>query len=72
MIITGSFSEESNALKLVNQLKQEGIGAVIADTTKNGMYRVAYAAFATVEEAKEKLYALRNEQYPDAWILKKK
>jgi nucleoid DNA-binding protein len=72
LIITGSFSEESNALKLVNQLKQSGIGAAIADTTKNGMFRVAYAAFATIEEAKEKLYALRNEQFPDAWILKKK
>jgi nucleoid DNA-binding protein len=72
LIITGSFSEESNALKLVDQLKQSGIDAAIADTTKNGMYRVAYAAYANIEEAKEKLYALRNEQYPDAWILKKK
>jgi hypothetical protein len=72
LIITGSFSDESNALKLVNQLKQSGIGAAIADTTKNGMFRVAYAAYVTIEEAKEKLYALRNEQYPDAWILKKK
>jgi len=72
LIITGSFSEESNAIKLVNQLKQSGIGAAIVDTTKNGMYRVAYASYATVEEAKEKLYALRNEQFPDAWLLKKK
>ena len=59
-------------MKLVDQLKQSGIDAAIADTTKNGMYRVAYAAYANIEEAKEKLYALRNEQYPDAWILKKK
>jgi nucleoid DNA-binding protein len=72
LIITGSFSEESNALKLVNHLKQSGIDAAIVDTTKNGMYRVAYAAYVNIEEAKEKLYALRNEQYPDAWMLKKK
>lgn len=72
MIITGSFTEESNAMKLVDQFKQSGVGAVIADTTENGMYRVAYAVFTTLDEAKEKLYALRNQQYPDAWILKKK
>ncbi|MCB2206707.1 MAG: SPOR domain-containing protein [Bacteroidetes bacterium] len=72
MIITGSFSEESNALKLVDQLKQSGIGAVIADTSKNGMYRVAYAVYNTLDEAKDELYAIRNQQYPDAWILKKK
>jgi hypothetical protein len=36
------------------------------------MFRVAYASFITIEEAKETLYTLRNEAYPDAWILKKK
>jgi nucleoid DNA-binding protein/cell division septation protein DedD len=72
LIITGSFSEESNAQKLVSILKQSGIEALIADTTKNGMFRVAYASFITIEEAKETLYTLRNEAYPDAWILKKK
>lgn len=72
LIITGSFSEESNASKLVNRLNGSGISAAIVDTTSNGMYRVAYAAYATIEEAKDKLYALRSDQYPDAWILKKK
>ena len=72
LIITGSFSEESNAQKLVNILKQSGIEALIADTTKNGMFRVAYASFPTIEEAKQTLYTLRNKAYPDAWILKKK
>jgi len=72
LIITGSFSEESNAQNLVSMLRQSGIEAVIADTTKNGMFRVAYASFTTIDEAKETLYALRNEAYSDAWILKKK
>lgn len=71
LIITGSFSKEENAIKLVKMLRQDGINAIVADTSKNGMYRVAYTSFKTIKEAKEKLYALRIEQYPDAWILKK-
>jgi len=72
LIITGSFSKEKNAARLVKELRQRGINALIADTSSNGMYRVAYASFATMKEAKEKLYAVRDEQFPDAWILKKK
>ncbi len=72
LIITGSFSKEKNAAKLVDKLRKQGINAMIADTSSNGMYRVAYASFANLKKAKEELYALRNEQYPDAWILKKK
>jgi len=72
MIITGSFSKEKNAARLVEKLRHSGIKALIADTSSNGMYRVAYASFATMKEAQEMLYAVRNEQFPDAWILKKK
>ena len=71
LIITGSFSKEENAKKLVKMLQEDGINAIVADTSKNGMYRVAYTSFETIKEAKEKLYALRKEHYPDAWILKK-
>jgi len=56
----------------VDRLRQQGLDAMIADTSSNKMYRVALASFATLDEAKEKLYALRNEHYPDAWILRKK
>ena len=72
LIITGSFSEESNAKKLVIKLRKAGVNALIADTTKNGMYRVAYASFENIDQAKKELYALRDKAYPDAWILKKK
>jgi len=71
LIITGSFAKEGNAIKLVKKLQQDGINAIVADTSKNGMYRVAYTSFKTMKEAKEKLYTLRKELYPDAWILKK-
>jgi cell division protein FtsN/nucleoid DNA-binding protein len=72
LIIAGSFSKQENAQKLVDRLRQQGLDAMIADTSSNKMYRVALASFATLDEAKEKLYALRNEHYPDAWILRKK
>ena len=72
LIITGSFAEEKNAARLVGQLKEKGVNALIADTSRNGMYRVAYASFATLKEAKEILYTVRNDKFPDAWILRKK
>jgi hypothetical protein len=71
LIITGSFSKVSNAKNLVSKLKKAGVNALIADTTKNGMFRVAYASYETIEQAKKELFAIRNNAYPDAWILKK-
>jgi len=70
-IIAGSFSEESNAKKLIDNLLKKGFSAQIIDTNKNGMYRVAYFGIENFTEAKQKLYAIRNEDNPEAWILKK-
>ncbi len=71
LIIAGSFSKESNANKLVNQLKTQGFDAVIADTSKSGMYRVAIMKLSNRKIAMEKLLAIRNENNPDAWLLVK-
>lgn len=70
-IIAGSFSKEVNAGKLVDQLKNKGFDAVIADTNKNGMFRVAYLSAGSLDLAKEKLYAIREEDNAEAWILRK-
>jgi cell division septation protein DedD/nucleoid DNA-binding protein len=70
-IIAGSFGKESNANKLVGQLKKKGFEAMIADTNKNGMFRVAYASVGNLKLAKEKLQAIRQEDNAEAWILKK-
>lgn len=70
-IIAGSFSKEKNAQKLIVQLTEKGYAAMVADTNKNGMYRVAYAGFVTKTEAKQELLAIRQDENADAWLLRK-
>ena len=69
LIIAGSFSKETNANKLVNQLKDQGFNAQLADTSKHGMFRVAIMRLNNRKVAMEKLLAIRNENNPDAWLL---
>lgn len=70
-IIAGSFSKEQNAQKLINQLTEKGFDAIVADTNKNGMYRVAYAYYSNRVDAKQRLLAIRQEENADAWLLRK-
>lgn len=71
-IIAGSFYEETNAKTLIDELLKKGFAAQIVGTNKNGMYRVAYMGMENLNEAKQKLYAIReDEKNPEAWILKK-
>lgn len=70
-VVAGSFSKEVNANKLVATLRQKGYNALIADTTKSGMFRVAYLSAHDLANAKEQLYAIRQDDNPDAWIFRK-
>jgi cell division protein FtsN len=71
-IIAGSFSEEQNARNLIDELLKKGFSTQIIDTNKFGMYRVAYLGLKNLNEAKQKLFAIREEEdNPGAWILKK-
>jgi len=70
-IIAGSFSNVKNAERLVSNLKLKGFNAQIADTNSTGMFRVAYTGIKKLSEAKEKLYAIRQDDNPDAWLIRK-
>lgn len=70
-IIAGSFSKEQNAIRLVNELKSKGYRALIADTNRYGMYRVAFMSFNNRAEADQKLLAIREDANPKAWLLAK-
>jgi len=70
-IIAGSFSNAKNANYLVSELKAKGYDAKIADTNSTGMYRVAYTGIKALKLAKEKLYAIRQDDNPEAWLLRK-
>ncbi len=70
-IIAGSFSKESNANRLVSDLKNQGYNALIADTNKYGMFRVAFMSFNNRTSANNQLVAIRNDNNPKAWLLVK-
>jgi len=70
-IIGGSFSKETNAKKLVQELKGKGYSALIADTNKYGMFRVAIESFKSRIEAERNLVAIRRDTNPKAWVLEK-
>jgi cell division septation protein DedD len=70
-IIAGAFNNETNALNLVKQLRSEGFDALVADTNRYGMFRVAYKGFHSSEEAANELTRIKNQHNPQAWILKK-
>lgn len=70
-IIAGSFSDESNAKRLVGQLNNKGYSALIADTNKYGMYRVAIMKFNDRNLAENNLLAIRADENPKAWLLVK-
>ncbi len=70
-IIAGSFKSVNNARKLVKKLRSFGYNALIADTNKYGMYRVAYEKFSDMAEAEQRLVAIRKEENHAAWIMRK-
>ncbi len=70
-IIAGSFKNIKNARKLVQTLRSFGYKALIADTNKYGMYRVAYGKFTEKTLAEQRLVAIRNEENKSAWLMKK-
>jgi cell division septation protein DedD len=70
-IIAGSFSNAENAGSLVSELKARGYDAIIADTNSSGMFRVAYTGIKALKLAREKLYAIRQDDNPEAWLLRK-
>lgn len=70
-IIAGSFKDEGNASKFVSQLIDKNFDAAIIGRNKYGLYRVAYAGFATRAEAERQLAIIRKEINPSAWIFSK-
>ena len=67
-LVAGCFKEQSNALKLVSALKQEGYDAEIIDI-KNGLHRVSFTKFSSRNEAKS-LHEKLKQEGKSSWILK--
>ena len=70
-IITGSFIDRSNASEHIRELKNYGFPASIAGQSSNGYYRVSAIATKSKDEAVNKLRMIREEDFSNAWLLKK-
>ena len=69
-VIAGSYREESNAIKMIDQLKVDGFdGATMAKQSADGLYRVAYGRFESKREAIQLYYFLVNTLEEEAWYL---
>lgn len=71
-IVGGAFREQSNALKMIAELKSKGFPASIIDTTSKGMYIVGIKGFVSRREALSALPGMKEAGYTGAWIMRKK
>jgi len=68
-IIIGSFENAVNARDLANKLNATGCSAMVVESRK-GMYRVSIASHVDKEEALKQLFKIREEQDPNAWLIR--
>ena len=71
-IITGSFIDRSNALEHLNNLKSIGFPARLAGKSNSGYFRVSAFSSSAKNQALKKLSIIREEDYNNAWLLRKR
>ena len=67
-IIAGSFSQEENANKLVDNLRDENYNSRIVGTNRDGLIRVSYDEYSSKQEAISALNDLSSKN-KSGWIL---
>ena len=70
-IIAGAFRVAENAVKKVNQLKAKGYDAHVVGVNKWNLTQVAFASYATKQEAQKNLNIIKASIAKDAWLLVK-
>lgn len=68
-IIAGSFREQSNAERKLEELKAEGFEAAFAETSPDGLIRVAYGRFESKRDAYRLLNFIKYSLEEEAWYL---
>ncbi len=69
-LVVGCFSIKANAENLVLNLEKQGFNASIIDYW-NGLFRVSKSVYSGKREAINELNAVRDNQNPGAWIVRK-
>ena len=68
-VIAGSFRNQVNAERKLATLKAQGFDAAYAESSADGLYRVAYGRFETKKEAFSLLNFLQLSLEQEAWYL---
>jgi cell division protein FtsN len=68
-VIAGAFRFPENAVRKVEELKEEGYDARILGVNKWNLSVVSYGSFNTREEAELDLFDIKNTVAKDAWLL---
>jgi len=69
-LIGGSFEKVENADKLIARYSEKGFKPQIIGQASNGYYRVSIMAYLRKEEALTELRKLRENEIPEAWVLR--
>lgn len=70
-IIAGAFMVPENAMKLVEQLKDDGYKASMIGENGRKLHLVSIQGFSSKEAADSRLTELQRKGFPSAWILSK-
>ncbi len=70
-IIAGAFQDVHNAENKLAELENKGYEATILGKNKYGLTQVAFASYATKEEARKALEIIKEKVSEDAWLLAK-
>ncbi len=71
-VVAGAYRVEENSTKKVNELIDKGYSARKIGKNKFGLHQVVYSSYKTRSEALEELWAIRNNDNSNAWLLVKK
>lgn len=70
-VVAGAFRVKKNSERKLRELKRLGFNANIIGQNSYGLYQVVFESFPTREQAIRKLYKIKKEQNPEAWLLVK-
>lgn len=68
-IVGGAFREEANAIKKQKELQEKGFDAKLIGKNAYGLHQVAFASFASIEEAQIQLRKIKRNHLATAWLL---
>jgi hypothetical protein len=69
-LIVGSFTDMTQAQQMAEKYEDTfGTGILILPPTPEGYYRISCGRYLTGKEADAALVAVRQNHYPDAWVL---